>query len=110
MTTDNEELVQEQESESTPKHMSETRDLHALLGLGTYQGMSDAEIDLVIDYKVGVKVRSAVVLAEIDAAATAQEVMIDNNRATCDKVQSLLESILAREPVLASTDGSLTNG
>lgn len=84
--------------ESTvPEPEVEPRDLNTLLSLDTYQGMTDAEIDLVLSYRVDVAVSDRELLARIAAATAREEQCIADNRASAAAVLSMLQSIIESE-------------
>lgn len=57
MTTDNETVIDEPEVvDNEPK---KPRSISVLLSLGTYQGMTDEEIDMVFNYKLNLELASA---------------------------------------------------
>lgn len=73
------------------------RDLDVLLLMDTYQGMTDAEIQSIIDYRCGVAASEAASATRRDAQFVAQERLID---ATVDKIQAatdVLQSMLDTE-------------
>ena len=46
-----------------------TRSVPVLMGLGTYQGMTDAEIESIIEYKIGCALRNAGLADAIERSA-----------------------------------------
>lgn len=81
------------------------RDLNTLLALGTYQGMTDAEIDSIIEYKVSVGINSYTVLAQLQASTDAAAQVAARAKSASDSALSMLESILAGTVQLQSVEG-----
>ena len=79
----------------------EPRSLSVLLSLDTYQGMTDAEIDIILDYKI----QQALSDAEFTLKATTEieqmEQTIADNRAGCKRALDMIESLLSREVYIA---------
>lgn len=110
MTTDNNEVVDETTEETTNGYTDgyvatpKKRSVSTLLALGTYQGMTDEEINSIIDYKV--------MLAKWDSEsvanrATNQAIMeehIETLDYLCTKTQEVLESVLNSEPQYESVE------
>lgn len=73
----------------------EPRTINELLSLGTYQGMTDAEIDLIIDYKVQLETTNAINLADISNRTQALNELVaqelENHNALAAMVQSIRE-------------------
>lgn len=70
------------------------RDIDVLLALGTYQGMSDAEIDSVLDYKISVALASDEHAATMDALESQQRIYGELLSDIAQQSQSMLESTL----------------
>ena len=83
---------------------SSPRDINELLRLGTYQGMTDEEVELIIECKVRWGVVEQMNGADRRMVNLQMEQMIADNRASCDNANSLLESIIGRGPVLKSVE------
>lgn len=73
------------------------RDINTLLSLGTYQGMTDAEIDLLLSYRVDIAVADRELLARIAAATEREEQCIADNRASAAASLAMLQSIIESE-------------
>lgn len=58
---------------------SSQRNVDTLLKLGTYQGMSDAEIQSIIDYKTGLAYQDGATSAVKTAADDAMAKLLENN-------------------------------
>ena len=95
-TTTNEKEV----AEVTP---TEPRDINALLALDTYQGMSDAEIELLIEYRINRALTRQEILAKNVAYSARMEQVIADNRASAqralDMVESLVNMVLPEYPM-----------
>lgn len=72
------------------------RDLSDLLALGTYQGMTDEEIDIVLCYLINVEVSSRKSLSEIAALEARVEGKIQAERESCAKMEAMLQSVIER--------------
>ena len=83
-----------------------TRDLSVLVDLPTYQGMNDAEIDMVIDYKVEIEVRKRISEGNKTLNIIQMETLLDQNKASSDAAMNVLKSILDRKPQLNSVEVS----
>ena len=83
-----------------------TRELSVLINLPTYQGMSDAEIDMVIDYKVEIEVRKRISEGNKALNIIQMETLLDQNKASSDAAMNVLKSILGRKPQLNSVEVS----
>lgn len=81
------------------------RSIGELLNLGTYQGMTDAEIEMVIEFKIKTEVMRRI--GEGDKALTTMvaEQQIADNAESCRLAHEALQSILGRTPVLSSVGG-----
>ena len=73
------------------------RDINTLLSLDTYQGMTDAEIEMVLSYRVEVAVADRELLARIAAATEREEQCIADNRASAAATLAMLQSIIESE-------------
>lgn len=82
------------------------RDISTLLALGTYQGMSDEEVQSVIDYYVSL----AHMDSESSAHRTAAQAMIETNTETMADIQSssdaMLKKILGTMSVYGASENS----
>lgn len=89
-TTDANETI-----ESEPAQ--EPRDINVLLAMSTYQGMTDEEIDLILEYRIDRAVTDRELLAKIAAINNRQEQCIADNRASAAASLSVLQSIVESE-------------
>lgn len=85
MTTDD---IENEEETQRP------RDINVLLELDTYQGMTDEEIDLLLEYKIdhSITQRELAVLAA--AEANRAEQCIADNRASAARALDMIQSII----------------
>lgn len=72
------------------------RDINELLALPTYQGMTDAEIELVISYRANQMMIERITNAEWQRGIQTQNEVIEVHRVACERGHSVLESILER--------------
>ena len=78
--------------EQTPRGIVE------LMNLDTYQGMTDEEIETVINYKVSRALASAEFTAKMAANNLRMEQVIADNKASAQRALDMVESLLSREP------------
>lgn len=85
------------------------RDVNVLLTLDTYQGMSDEEIELVIDFKIQEALNSAENTAKQNAIAGSAQAQIDAYSSMADDAHDVLQSVLNRQVPWAtiSADGTV---
>lgn len=69
------------------------RDINTLLGLATYQGMSDEEIELIIDYKINNALISAEMNAKINAITAREQQIIADNHANATALLTMVQSM-----------------
>jgi hypothetical protein len=70
------------------------RDINVLLSLNTYQGMTDEEIDMLLDYKIKQAVNSRETLAMITAQTVRMNEMIEVQLQSCKNQDAMLESLI----------------
>lgn len=70
------------------------RDINVLLSLNTYQGMTDEEIDLLIDYKIQQELTSAEHLAFVAAQTMRANETVEIQRQSCKNLESMLQSTI----------------
>jgi hypothetical protein len=87
--------------------MTEDRPLSALLGMDSYQGMTDSEIASVIDFKERVARANGMTDAKIAVMMQASETLVQQSKESCANSQKALESLLNRPVTLVSNDGSM---
>lgn len=73
---------------------NEPRDINVLLALDTYQGMTDAEIDLIIAYKVTREVNSQEFTAKMNAINAQSAQLVADNAAAATQAHNVLQSIV----------------
>lgn len=83
--------------ENENEEVQEPRKLDVLLALETYQGMTDEEIQMVLDYKIDQAVASRKTLAEIAAINAKSEQCIADNQASAQAAQDMIQSLVERE-------------
>lgn len=93
-TTTDETITNEIPEYEEPK---EIRDINVLLALDTYQGMTDSEIELVLNYRIDQAVTSRETLANIAAITAKQEQCIADNQASAQAVLDMVQSLVSRE-------------
>ena len=76
---------------------SEPRNINVLLALETYQGMTDAEIEMVLDYRVKRALSSQELIAKTIAGIERMEQCIADNRVAAERAANVIESIVTRE-------------
>lgn len=86
------------------------RSVNELLKLTTYQGMTDSEIDSLIDYKVNIARMNGMVDAKAAIMSETNNAIIEEQKQACENSQKVLESLLSRPVTLVSNDGSMENG
>lgn len=83
-----------------PTNENSPRDISVLLSLNTYQGMTDEEIDLIIAYKTRDGIHKKLIeTADLTCAQKTEQIIADN-RASCEKTESMLQSLLSKKPEL----------
>lgn len=90
MSTTTDEIIE-------PEVAQEPRNINVLLSLDTYQGMSDEEIESVLNYRVDRAVSSRETLARIAAITAREEQVIADNAASAAAARSVIESMVRRE-------------
>ena len=70
-----------------------TRDINTLLGLATYQGMTDEEIELIIDYKITSALSSAEMTAKINAITAREQQIVADNAANAAALLTMVQSM-----------------
>ena len=78
----------------------EDRDLNILLSLDTYQGMSDSEIDSIIDYRIKQATESLVASNAVAYDNGYSAAISSTNAALCNYTMDLLGRLCNQTPVL----------
>lgn len=89
---------------------AKNRSVNELLKLTTYQGMTDSEIDSLIDYNVNLARMNGMVDAKAAIMSETNNAIIEEQKQSCANSQKVLESLLNRPVTLVSNDGSMENG
>ena len=74
-----------------------TRSLSTLLNLGTYQGMTDEEIEMVFDFKLQHALTAQEILVDTQLRMQRSEAIIQNVQAASQRSHNLLQSIVETE-------------
>lgn len=72
------------------------RPIHILLDLDTYQGMTDSEIQSLIDYKINLAIQNAEVQAQLDTIKHSMDAQLDTYRQLAEDSQEMLKSVRSR--------------
>lgn len=85
------------------------RDVATLLSLSTYQGMSDEEIESIIEYRVNLALQSDTQQASISSIETVSQAQAAAYRAMAEDSHNVLQSVLSRRIPWAtvSEDGTV---
>lgn len=89
----------------TIENANQTRTLDELLVLNTYQGMTDEEIELIINYKIETKVREQIIEASKTVNTLKMEAILQQNIESSQRAMSMLQSIRDRKPILHTVGG-----
>lgn len=81
------------------------RELNELINLGTYQGMTDEEIERVISFKVEMEVMRRVSNGTNAANIVKMETLIAEADESRQHAMTVLQSIRNRKPVLQTVGG-----
>ena len=81
------------------------RELNELINLGTYQGMTDEEIERVIAFKVDMEVMRRVNNGTNAANTAKMETLIAEAEESRQQAMTVLQSIRERKPVLHTVGG-----
>lgn len=73
------------------------RDINILLSLETYQGMTDEEIDMILDYKIRQAVTSQEMLMRAAIETERMNSMIETSRANAQRALDMIEYLINRE-------------
>lgn len=83
-----------------------TRELSELLALDTYQGMTDAEIELVIDFKVQQRVTDSINLADIENRSNALNELVAQELENQRSLSAMVQSLMSRTVFLERVEGN----
>lgn len=97
--TDDVSVNAENQGLENPVIENEPRDINVLLSLKTYQGMTDAEIDMILDYKIKRAVTSQEMLMRAAAETERMNSMIETSRANAQRALDMIEYLISKEYV-----------
>ena len=109
MTTENETTSSVDETtETTPKK----RSVAELISLGTYQGMTDEEIQSIIDFEKNLAEQNGRIEALKQTDIVTMNEILESNRAAQQHSEEVLKSVLTAPLKLATIDseGVVSNG
>lgn len=78
--------------------------LNELITAKTYQGLTDEEIDIIIDYRIKQAIANAEIDAKISEMKRANDLRTEELRQSSAKAVSMLESMLNRNLVLRTVE------
>ena len=84
-------------TEDTPVEVTQPRSIGELLSLPTYQGMSDEEIQSIIDFKCGLARSDSVARAQQQTNLVAMNSMVEVHAQALEESTRLYESLLSRK-------------
>lgn len=90
-----------------PDEDTKPRSVSQLLALDTYQGMTDEEIDSLINWKVQNEVTERWQLAEYNSLIQAQNEMISNNDACNATLHEMVQQILDNHPIMQTIESEV---
>jgi len=98
-------------TEDTPVEVTQRRSIGELLSLPTYQGMSDEEINSIIDFKCDLARRDSISRAQQQTNLVAMNSMVELHAKALEESTRLYEGLLAREATPAIIeDGDAIGG
>ena len=98
-------------TDETPVEVTQPRSIGELLSLPTYQGMSDEEIQTIIDFKCGLARSDSVARAQQQTNIVAMNSMVDLHAKALEESTRLYEGLLSREATPAIIeDGDAIGG
>jgi hypothetical protein len=84
-------------TEDTPVEITQPRSIGELLSLTTYQGMSDEEINSIIDFKCDLARSDSVARAQQQTNLVAMNSMVELHTKALEESTRLYEGLLSRE-------------
>jgi hypothetical protein len=90
----------------TTNEQQAPRELSVIIGLQTYQGMTDEEINLILNYRIETEVRKRISEGNKAVNIIQMEAMIDQNKESSTTAMDVLKSILNRKPILNTVEES----
>lgn len=98
-------------TDETPVEVTQPRSIGELLSLPTYQGMSDEEIQTIIDFKCGLARSDSVARAQQQTNIVAMNSMVELHAKALEESTRLYEGLLSREATPAIIeDGDAIGG
>lgn len=98
-------------TEDTPVEVTQPRSIGELLSLPTYQGMSDEEIQTIIDFKCGLARSDSVARAQQQTNLVAMNSMVELHAKALEVSMRLYEGLLSRKATPAMIeDGDAIGG
>lgn len=91
-------------TEETPVEVTQPRSIGELLSLPTYQGMSDEEIQSIIDFKCDLARSDSVARAQQQTNLVAMNSMVELHAKALEESTRLYDSLLSREVKPAMID------
>lgn len=82
------------------------RELSVLLALGTYQGMTDSEIERVIDFRVQQRVTDSINLADIENRSSALNELVEQELENQRSLSAMVQSLMSRKVFLERVEGN----
>ena len=89
----------------TTENETQARNLNELLALNTYQGMTDEEIELIVEYRSDMKARALLLDDTRQKVDLARQQKLAAMQQSCQNVGKVLDSIMNRELVLHTVGG-----
>ena len=84
----------------------EPRSINELLSLGTYQDMTDEEIDSIIDYKVQLETTNEINLADISNRTQALNELVAQELENHNALVAMVQSIMNRQVDYIRVEGN----
>lgn len=92
MTTSNEEIRDEQEP--IPEQ-PQPRPIEDLVKLDSYQGMTDEEINILMQYHLEIAIKDSAYQAALEAQRKAEQAKIESYRSLADRAKERLDELTA---------------
>ena len=94
MTTSNEEIRDEQEP-SPEQPQPQPRPIEDLAKLDSYHGMTDEEIDILMQYRLEIAIKDFAYQAALEAQRKAEQAKIESYRSLADHAKERLDELTA---------------
>lgn len=92
MTTSNEEIRNEQELN---QEQPQPRPIEDLAKLDSYQGMTDEEINILMQYRLEIAIKDSAYQAALEAQRKAEQAKIESYRSLADYAKERLDELTA---------------